>query len=195
MTNIHLVFSPFVHSFHHSTWLECWTRVWCNLVEASAMLRHALEAHNIDHSLLGRNWKKTQHTYNQRRKVKWSVNSNYLYRSRLRVEIKLFYRESQIFSGGHILTFFPENIKYWELLCVKLLFRCKLSKTAPQPHFGTFPEGVDHGSRGSNPRQILICPGYQNSIKLLTQSHNHFQGLHFYGMWLPTLIKMHWKKI
>ena len=35
-----------------------------------------------------------------------------------------------------------ENVKYQKLTCVKLLFSCKLSKTDPQPHFGTFPEGV-----------------------------------------------------
>ena len=41
----------------------------------------------------------------------------------------------------------------------KLLFTCELSKSGPQPHFGgTFPEGVDHCSRGS------ITPSHPSSI-------------------------------
>ena len=31
----------------------------------------------------------------------------------------------QIFPGGRILIFFPENVKYRKLLCVKLLVHCK----------------------------------------------------------------------
>ena len=34
-----------------------------------------------------------------------------------RVKIKLFSREGQIFPGGCILIFFPENVKYQNLLC------------------------------------------------------------------------------
>ena len=79
--------------------------------------------------------------YNQRRKVKGSLNSNYLYRSWLKVDFKFFYRESEMFSGGRILTFFPVNLKYWEYLCVKLLFRCKLSRTAPPAPFWHFSRG------------------------------------------------------
>ena len=70
-----------------------------------------------------------------------------------RVKIEPFFQGGSNFSaGGRILIFFPKIVKYWKLLCVKLLFSCKLSKTDPQPYFGTFPEGVDHCSRGSNPQ-------------------------------------------
>ena len=75
----------------------------------------------------------------------------------IRVKIELFSREGQ-FPEGRILIFFPENVKYRKLLCVKLLFSGKLSKTDPQPHFGTFLEEVDHCSRGSNPNPRQFYP-------------------------------------
>ena len=36
------------------------------------------------------------------------------------VKIKLVSREGKIFPGNRILIFFPENVKYQKLLCVKL---------------------------------------------------------------------------
>ena len=74
-----------------------------------------------------------------------------------RVKIELFSREGQIFPGERILIFSPDIVKYRKLLCVKLLFSCKLSKTDLQPHFGTFPEGstTAPGGRIPNPPSIF----------------------------------------
>ena len=78
-----------------------------------------------------------------------------------RVKIELFSREGQIFpgrvkffQGGRILIFFPEIIKYRNLLCVKLLFSCKLSKTASSPILALFQRGSTTAPGGSNPQPL-----------------------------------------
>ena len=76
---------------------------------------------------------------------------NFIYTGTQGKNWTFFPRRVKYFQGGRILIFYPEIVKYRNLLCVKLLFSCKLSKTDPQSHFGTFPKGVDHCSRGVEP--------------------------------------------
>ena len=61
-----------------------------------------------------------------------------------------------------ILIFSPEIAKYRKLLCVKLLFRCKLSKTDSQSPFWLFSRGgrpLLQGVEPSTPRQFLPWGG------------------------------------
>ena len=95
-------------------------------------------------------------------------------------KIKLFFREDQILPEGHILIFSPENVKFRKLnfFVFKLLFSCKLSKTAPDPILALFQRGVDHCSSGSNlqPRQFLPChirPTFNIVLILLISMRPH----------------------
>ena len=60
----------------------------------------------------------------------------------------------------------PENVKYQKFLCIKLLFKCKLSKTDSQSHFGTFfrksrPYFRGGGDPTHNPNpQLNLTPWY-----------------------------------
>ena len=68
-----------------------------------------------------------------------------------RVKIELFSREGQIFPGGRIFIFFPEIVKYRIYYVLNCYLAINCPKPTPQPHFGTFPKGVDHCSRGVKP--------------------------------------------
>ena len=72
-----------------------------------------------------------------------------------------FFQGGSNFSRGSYFDIFPENVKYRKLLCVKLLFSCKLSKTDPLSHFGIFPEGSTTAP-GSRPPLIFTLVKKKN---------------------------------
>ena len=69
------------------------------------------------------------------------------------MKIKLLSREGQIFPGGRGSYFdiFPGKCEISKITVINCYLAVNCPKP-PQPHFGTFLEGVDHcSSRGSNP--------------------------------------------
>ena len=74
----------------------------------------------------------------------------------LRVKIELFSREGQIFPGGSNFDIFPEIVKSRNLLCVKLLFSCILSKTDPSLILALVQRGSTTAPGESNPKPPTI---------------------------------------
>ena len=68
-------------------------------------------------------------------------------------KIDIFARLGQILAGGCILFFSMEYVKYRKVTKCKSVIQLLIDQNRLQPCFGTFPEGVDHCSRGVEPFQ------------------------------------------
>ena len=60
-----------------------------------------------------------------------------------RVKLNIFQGRVKFFQESRIVIYFPKNVEYRKLLCVKLIFSCKLiDQNRPRPHglatFGSF---------------------------------------------------------
>ena len=86
-----------------------------------------------------------------------------------------FFQWGSNFSGGSYFDIFPENVKYRKLLCVELLFSCKLFK--PTPYFDTFLEGVDRPV-------TTTAPGGRPSVNFYPEVHNALSNTRFIIVWL-----------
>ena len=66
---------------------------------------------------------------------------------------KAFPKEGQIFQGGAILIFIPENVKYQKLLCVEcyLAVNCPNPTPAPFWHFWSLGRPLFQGIEPLNP--------------------------------------------